>query len=144
MAALAEAGLTIPEGKTLADFVPAGAGDDSDDEDDREDVPDARGVTPVDDAGGRDATPAPAGAAVMNVVPITPPATPRPGEDAMDVSGPPALPAPNTPPAAAPALVKVTVKSKAPKYRLKYGWKATPSGLLPMGLYFISVCRSCR
>ncbi|EJD36545.1 hypothetical protein AURDEDRAFT_174414 [Auricularia subglabra TFB-10046 SS5] len=149
LAAIAEAGLVIPEGKTLADFVPSGTGIDSDDSDDDA----ARGTTPP---GGRDITPAPPGDTVGTVESLsTPPTTPRPNGnvagdaadgsrdvvvtepmdvDAVNPPTPPTTPPATLTPQAPVQLVKTTGKGKTPKYRLKYGWKATPSGILPLEL----------
>ncbi|EJD32377.1 hypothetical protein AURDEDRAFT_178558 [Auricularia subglabra TFB-10046 SS5] len=147
-AAIADAGLVIPEGKTLADFVPSGPGNDSDDEDDG----DGLRATPPD---SRDATPAPPGDAAAAVEALsTPPATPRPDKDTADVdgretredvatehmdvdtfSGPPATPPATPPKTLTPQpVIKKVAKGKTPKYRLKYGWNATPSGILPLEL----------
>ncbi|EJD33210.1 hypothetical protein AURDEDRAFT_177709, partial [Auricularia subglabra TFB-10046 SS5] len=150
LAAIAEAGLVIPEGKTLADFVPSGTGIDSDDEDDDGA---ARGTTPP---GSRDITPAPPGDTASTIEGLsTPPTTPRPNGNAagdaadgsrdvvvtepMDVDAvnpptPPITPPATLTPQAPVQPAKTTGKGKTPKYRLKYGWKATPSGILPLEL----------
>ncbi|EJD36666.1 hypothetical protein AURDEDRAFT_174265 [Auricularia subglabra TFB-10046 SS5] len=147
MAAITDAGLAIPEGKTLADFVPSVPGIDSDDEDEEGAGESRRGSPDV----SRDSTPADSGDAAGGVEGLsTPPATPGPDEratgdigdglhadppvESMDIDNAPAPPAsaPNTLPLQPPVPKKA--KSKTPKYRLKYGWKATPSGILPMEL----------
>ncbi|EJD32955.1 hypothetical protein AURDEDRAFT_177956 [Auricularia subglabra TFB-10046 SS5] len=47
---------------------------------------------------------------------------------------PPATLTPQAPVQPAKTTGKTTGKGKTPKYRLKYGWKATPSGILPLEL----------
>ncbi|EJD49860.1 hypothetical protein AURDEDRAFT_160879 [Auricularia subglabra TFB-10046 SS5] len=144
LAAIADAGLVIPEGKTLADFVPSAPVNDED-----EDDADGRaGEGRVDDS--RAVTPAPPGNEGLGVDGLsTPPATPRPNEAAMEVAEdgsrgtPPveAMVVDGTEPSTVPkpavmvkAAPKTAGKAKTPQYRLKYGWKATPSGILPMDL----------
>ncbi|EJD45900.1 hypothetical protein AURDEDRAFT_164960 [Auricularia subglabra TFB-10046 SS5] len=152
--ALAEAGLTIPDGKTLADFIPSAPpppeSDDEDDvgevEEDEEDEEEGGIVADILQAAGRGEGAVdcidPAMLLITRPVPGEVPSPPLSTTDTV-VGGAPGL-APDAmqvdavePQVPVNGIFSVVEKPKAkkpPTYRLRGGWKATKSGLLPLVL----------